>query len=363
VVDTNANPRERVGMTALHRGLAVSLMAFVLGAGLPAAAKPTPAQKCTGAKMKAAAKKVSGKLACYAKAASKNLPVDSACLDNAGTAFTTAVSKAELKGGCPTVTDVRTVEGTIDVFVQSEASAVPRGGTKDSGKCASSKLKAAGINAMAKLLCNAKAAIKSIAVDPACLNKADVNLTKAFSKAEKKGGCVTTNDAMTVEQAVNPLVAQVVEQLTSAGSPTTTTTTTAGTTTTGSGSSTTTSPTTTTALTSTTMGGPTTHTVMVGPSGALVFDPATLPIHVGDTVKWVWASPGHSVVSGTVSGNPLMEMSDGKFCSPNDTNCGSFQLSDVGATYSHTFTTTGTFPYFCLPHGTLGMAGTIDVTP
>ena len=347
-------------MTTLHRGLAVSLMAFVLGAGLPAAAKPTPAQKCTGAKMKAAAKKVTAKLACYAKAASKTLPVDDACLGKAGTTFTTAFSKAESKGGCVTVGDRGTVEATIDSFAQSEATAIPPGETKDAGKCASSKLKATGTKAMGELLCNAKAATKNIPVDPDCLGKAGANLTKAFAKAEKKGGCVTTGDAGTVEQAVDALVAQVVAQLTSAGSPTTTTTT-AATTTTGAGPSTTTTTGSGPSSTTSTTMGPTTHTVMVGPNNSFTFDPATLPIHVGDTVMWVWASGGHSVVSGTVTGGT--EAPDGLFCSPSDTNCGSIQLSDMGATYQHTFTTAGSFPYYCLPHGNIGMVGTIEVSP
>ena len=341
-------------------------MAFVLGASLPAAAKPTPAQKCTGAKMKAAAKKVASTLACDAKAASKNVQVDTVCLGNAGTAFTTAFSKAELKGGCPTVSDVGTVEATIDAFARSEATAIPPGETKDGGKCASSKLKAAGAKGKAMLLCNATAATKNLPVDLACLGKASVNLTKVFSRAEKKGGCVTTGDAGTVEPAVDALVSQVVAQLTG-GAATTTTTTTAATTTTGSGSSTTTSPTTTTSpsnTTSTTMG-PTTHTVMVGagPPPSLNFDPATLSIHVGDTVMWVWVTPGHSVVSGTATSNPPAETPDGKFCSPNNTNCASPPLGNTGDTYQHTFNTAGSFPYYCMPHGTLGMTGTIQVSP
>jgi plastocyanin len=348
------------GMTKVHRGLVVSLMAFVLGAGLPADAKPTPAQKCTGAKMKAAAKKVSAKLACYAKAASKNLPVDDACLGKAETTFTTAFSKAESKGGCVTVGDASAVETNITAFVQSEATAIPSGGTKDGGKCASSKLKAAGVKAMAKLLCNVKAATKSIPVDPDCLAKAGANLSKAFAKAEKKGGCMTTGDAGTVELAVDALVAQVVSQLTGGGPTTTTTTTTtaATTTTTGSGPSTTTTP---GSSTTSTTSGPTVHMVTVGPGGNLVFDPATLPIHLGDTVMWVWDSPGHSVVSGTATSSS--ETPDGKFCSPSDTNCGTIQLSNMGATYQHTFDTAGNFPYFCAPHGTLGMTGMIQVSP
>jgi plastocyanin len=33
----------------------------------------------------------------------------------------------------------------------------------------------------------------------------------------------------------------------------------------------------------------------------------------------------------------------------------------MGATYDHTFTTTGTFPYYCSVHFFLGMTGTITV--
>ena len=34
--------------------------------------------------------------------------------------------------------------------------------------------------------------------------------------------------------------------------------------------------------------------VSVGPSGQLVFSPATVNIAVGDTVRWTWAGSGHS---------------------------------------------------------------------
>ena len=62
------------------------------------------------------------------------------------------------------------------------------------------------------------------------------------------------------------------------------------------------------ATTTTTLAPPQTHTVMVGQGGALVFTPANLTIHVGDTVRWVWGSNNHSVVSGT-DGN-----ADNRFC-------------------------------------------------
>lgn len=345
-------------MTTLHRGLTLFVLgACVLGAGTPAAAKPTPTQKCTAAKLKAAAKKLSAKLACYAKAATKNAPVDDGCLGTAETNFRTAFSKAESKGGCITSGDATAVEAGIEAFVQSLVTALPDGGTKDGGKCASGKRKAAGKKAMAELLCYAKSAIKNVPVDTECLGKAAGNLGKAFAKAEKKAGCTTTGDAATVESAVDAIVAQVVAEL--SAPPTTITNTTTTATSTSATSSTGTAPSTT----STTMG-PGVHIVMVGPNNMLVFDPATLPIHVGDTVRWMWASDLHSVVSGTVDPLPTnTEHPDGLFCSPSNTNCSTLQVSFTGATYEHTFTTAGTFPYFCAPHGSLGMVGTIMVQP
>ena len=355
-------------MTTLHRGLTLCILgALVLGNGTPAAAKPTPAQKCTAAKLKASAKKLSAKLACYAKAASKNAPVDDGCLGTAETNFRTAFSKAELKGACITNGDATPVEAGIEAFVQSLVTALPDGGTKSGGKCASGKRKAAGKKAMAMLLCYAKTATKSMPVDSACLGKASANLGKAFTKAEKKGGCITTGDAMAVEDAVDAIVAQVVAELTGSVTTTTTTTTSSGggtTSTAGGTTSTATGPTSTATgpgTTSTTMG-PAVHIVMVGPNNMLIFDPATLPIHVGDTVRWVWATSFHSVVSGTVDalGN---RMPDGKFCSPNNTACDTLQTSNAGDKYEHTFDTTGTFPYYCAPHGNQGMVGSIVVQP
>ena len=34
-----------------------------------------------------------------------------------------------------------------------------------------------------------------------------------------------------------------------------------------------------------------------------------------------------------------------------------------GSTFAHTFSSTGTFPYFCSPHATLGMTGRVIVEP
>ena len=54
--------------------------------------------------------------------------------------------------------------------------------------------------------------------------------------------------------------------------------------------------------------------VVVGPDFRL-FDPDTVNISVGDTVRWTWASSGHSVTSGPQCA------ADSQFCSPNDMMC------------------------------------------
>jgi plastocyanin len=101
--------------------------------------------------------------------------------------------------------------------------------------------------------------------------------------------------------------------------------------------------------------GPKTVDVTVGPGGGTSFSPSTVTIKVGDTVRWTWGGTGHNVVSGTGG------VADNKFCSPSDTGCATAATSTVGAVYSHTFTTAGTYPYFCAPHASFGMTGSVTV--
>jgi plastocyanin len=98
-------------------------------------------------------------------------------------------------------------------------------------------------------------------------------------------------------------------------------------------------------------------TVLVGPGGAHTFLPTTLTIPAGTTVQWFWSSAGHTVTSG-VDGTP-----DGTFCSPAGTpSCATAPTSAAGTTFEYTFTKPGTFPYYCAPHVSDGMKGTIVVT-
>ena len=97
-------------------------------------------------------------------------------------------------------------------------------------------------------------------------------------------------------------------------------------------------------------------TVGAGPYG-MSFSPASINIHVNDTVCWTWVGGPHSVVSGTAC------TADNVFCSPVDTNCANAPGEDVGAAYTHKFTTAGTFPFFCSFHCAMGMVGSVNVQP
>src|SRR5262245_33958081 len=88
----------------------------------------------------------------------------------------------------------------------------------------------------------------------------------------------------------------------------------------------------------------TTFTVTVG-DGGFIFKPDSLTIQVGDVVEWTWSAGGHSATSGT-PGLPSGFWDSG--------------VLNQGATFSHTFTSVGSFPYYCTPHGDCcGMIGTI----
>ena len=97
-------------------------------------------------------------------------------------------------------------------------------------------------------------------------------------------------------------------------------------------------------------GGGGTKTVEVGPGGNYTFVPGTnQPLYAtpGTTVEFVWKSDNHNIV---VESQP-----DGANWSGHE------PIENTGFTYTHTFSTTGTYEYFCQPHQALGMTGTIII--
>jgi hypothetical protein len=204
------------------------------------------APKCAAAKQKAAGKKANSLLACYAKATLKQSSVDSACVTKVQDKFTTAFAKADAAGGCILTGDAPNVEPVVDAFASNIVTLTPATMPAATPKCPAAKQKAAGKKASSLLVCYAKATLKQIAVDPACVTKAQDKFTAAFGKADTAGGCATTGDASNVEPVVDAFVTAMVGMTpvttTSTSSTMTTTSTTESTTTTSTTSTTSTLP-------------------------------------------------------------------------------------------------------------------------
>ena len=103
--------------------LALSFAACILAAPVAFAAS-TPAQKCSGSKIKATSKKASAKLKCHEKAILKGVAVDPECLAKAEEKFTDAFAKAQAKGGCLTTGDTGSIEALVDSFVDDSVAAL-----------------------------------------------------------------------------------------------------------------------------------------------------------------------------------------------------------------------------------------------
>jgi plastocyanin len=89
---------------------------------------------------------------------------------------------------------------------------------------------------------------------------------------------------------------------------------------------------------------PSGNVIQFGGSLGTTYSPSSLTVKVGDTVTWKGDFSAHPLASGATCGQP-----DGKFGATS------------GSTYSFTFTTAGTYPYYCAVHCTIGMKGTITV--
>lgn len=89
--------------------------------------------------------------------------------------------------------------------------------------------------------------------------------------------------------------------------------------------------------------------VEVGPNGNNVFKPETVYVKPGQTVKWVWKSPGHNVHATEVPSGASWDVQT--------------EVTGPPMEYEYTFDgPTGEYNYVCDPHASLGMKGTVVVT-
>lgn len=104
--------------------------------------------------------------------------------------------------------------------------------------------------------------------------------------------------------------------------------------------------------------GTATKTVMMVTEGSdYYFDPIGLFVKSGDTVTFKIESGSHSATAYKEGNGPasVTRIPEGADAFNSDI------LSKQGATFKHTFETTGTYDYFCIPHKSLGMVGRIVV--
>lgn len=95
-----------------------------------------------------------------------------------------------------------------------------------------------------------------------------------------------------------------------------------------------------------------TVTVTVGPRDELRFAPAEIAVRPGTTVRWEWESGDHSIA---VRDQPTASEWNG---TPGPAS----ELYGAEYSYEHTFTTLGSYEYYCKPHDAAGMTGAVVVT-
>jgi plastocyanin len=90
------------------------------------------------------------------------------------------------------------------------------------------------------------------------------------------------------------------------------------------------------------------QTVNVGPG--IAFSPSSVTIAPGEKIIWIWMGSPHSSTSNASSGPEVWDSG----------------VLSTGATFSHTFTNPGTYPYYCVVHSSptgTAMNGVVQVVP
>jgi plastocyanin len=92
-------------------------------------------------------------------------------------------------------------------------------------------------------------------------------------------------------------------------------------------------------------------------TGDKSFEPKTITVKPGDTVVWKNVSD----MIHTVTDVPTQAITKGDAALPPNAKEFDSGLIQPGKDYSYTFTVPGTYKYFCVPHETAGMVGTVVV--
>lgn len=93
----------------------------------------------------------------------------------------------------------------------------------------------------------------------------------------------------------------------------------------------------------------------------LRFDPETVTIPVGTTVRWINASAMPHTATGDPEQNPIAATNPDYVVLPDGAEPWGSELLQPGETYAHRFITPGEYHYICIPHVMSDMRGTIRV--
>ena len=201
--------------------VAGSLAVMLLGAA--SAPGQVATGKCAQAKLTCVANFATGLLGCHAKAESKGVAVDPACVAKVTGKFSDpttgkgCIEKAEAKPPCVQTGEARCRAAEIDSFVGTVVTAVdPTYPAPVLDKCSAGKKKCVATKVKGLLGCYGKAAKKGEAVDPACVAKAQDKFDGGadpakgcFEKLEAKYDpssatpCRTFDDTAAVEATVD----------------------------------------------------------------------------------------------------------------------------------------------------------------
>ncbi|HEY2775197.1 MAG TPA: PQQ-dependent sugar dehydrogenase [Candidatus Binatia bacterium] len=159
----------------------------------------TAADRCAGAKEKAAGRYGLGLLQCQSAATRANTTVSIDCTSKASGKLTTSFGKAETAGGCVTSSDSGTIATAVGNDVQAIVSALAPDDNDAARQCAATKMKAAGKQYGGRLSCYSKGALQSSGPSIDCLGATSEKLTSVFSKADNHGGCTAVGDSDLIE--------------------------------------------------------------------------------------------------------------------------------------------------------------------
>ena len=99
----------------------------------------------------------------------------------------------------------------------------------------------------------------------------------------------------------------------------------------------------------------TANVTMATESGQQHFEPHVVWIEPGGTVTWTLESGAHSTTAYHPNNSKPLRIPEGASAWNSEV------LSEQGATFERTFETEGVFDYFCIPHESLGMIGSVIV--